>query len=78
MPRPANAVSLSPVRTWYLEPYEAASGQIGHDFDLLIELTRGDTAEQEGLRQVQRLADAKLAELRQTIELRRTSGFEAP
>jgi PAS domain S-box-containing protein len=61
----------------YLEPYTAATGEIRHDIDVLGDLTRDDTAEQEGLRQVRRLSDVKLAELRQTVQLRRKSGLEA-
>ena len=48
-----------------------------HDIDTLVELTRDNAAQQESLRQVQKLADAKLAELRETIQLRRKSGLEA-
>ena len=61
----------------YLEPYRAATGQIQHDIDALGVLTRDNTVEQEGLQQVHKLSDAKLAELRETIQLRRTSGREA-
>ena len=41
------------------------------------DLTRDNPAQQESLRQVQKLADAKLAELQETIQLRRKSGLEA-
>ena len=49
----------------YLEPYHAATGEVHHDIDALADLTRDNAAQQEGLRQVRKLADAKLAELRQ-------------
>jgi PAS domain S-box-containing protein len=61
----------------YLEPYHAATGRIQQDVTELVALTRDNTAQQESLRQVQKLADAKLAELRETIQLRRKSGLEA-
>jgi hypothetical protein len=61
----------------YLEPYNAANDKLQHDIDALLELTRGNAAELDRLRQVQKLADAKLAELRETIELRRKSGLAA-
>ena len=40
-------------------------------------MTRDNTAQQEALRQVQELSDAKLAVLRDTIQLRRESGQQA-
>ena len=43
----------------------------------LADLTRDNPSQQESLRQVRKLSDAKLAELRETIRLRRESGFEA-
>ena len=47
------------------------------DIDALVELTSDNAAQQESLQQVRKLSDAKLAELRETIELRRKSGLEA-
>ncbi|MGA2254861.1 MAG: CHASE3 domain-containing protein [Thermoguttaceae bacterium] len=61
----------------YLEPYHAAAGQIQHDIDALGNLTRDNAAQQESLQQVRKLTDANLAELRETIQLRRTSGRDA-
>jgi CHASE3 domain sensor protein len=61
----------------YLEPYNAATGRIQHDIDALVALTRDNPAQQESLRQVKELSDAKLLELRETIQLRRQSGLEA-
>ena len=61
----------------YLEPYHAAGGQIHHDIETLVALTRDNAAQQQGLRQVQELSDAKLAELQETIQLRKRSGLAA-
>ena len=61
----------------YLEPYDATVPLVQRDLDALVELTRDNAAQQESLHQVHRLADAKLAELRETIELRRKSGLDA-
>jgi PAS domain S-box-containing protein len=60
----------------YLEPYNAAVGEIERDIDALAELTRDNAAQQQSLKQVRKLVDAKLAELRETIALRRKSGLE--
>ncbi len=38
------------------------AGEIQHDIDALVDLTRDNAAQQESLRQVQKLADAKLAD----------------
>ncbi len=61
----------------YLEPYNGAIGRLDHNIDALASLTSDNAAQQESLKQVRKLADAKLAELRDTIEIRRRSGFEA-
>jgi PAS domain S-box-containing protein len=61
----------------YLEPYNAATDEIQHDIDALGVLTRDSTAQQQCLERVRKLADAKLAELRETIQLRKNSGLEA-
>ena len=61
----------------YLEPYNAAAGQIEHEIKTLTALTRDNAAQQESLQQVRKLADAKLAELQETIQLRRKSGLQA-
>ena len=60
----------------YLEPYDAAAGEIQHDIDALIELTRDNPVQQESLQQIEKLSAAKLAELRETIELRKKSGLD--
>ncbi|MGO9598242.1 MAG: PAS domain S-box protein [Isosphaeraceae bacterium] len=61
----------------YLEPYTAASGQIPRELDTLFSLTGDNPAQQESLQRARKLADAKLAELDETIQLRRKSGPEA-
>ena len=62
---------------WYLEPYSAAGGLIQRDLEALKELTGDDPVQQQSLGKVGALSDAKLAELRRTIELRKQSGLEA-
>ena len=61
----------------YLEPYEAATGEVQRDLDAMVELTRDHAAQQASLVQVRKLADDKLAELQETITLRRQSGLKA-
>jgi PAS domain S-box-containing protein len=61
----------------YLEPYQTAAAVVRQDIDALVELTRDNAVQQESLRQVQKLADAKLEALRETIQLREKSGLEA-
>ena len=61
----------------YLEPYTAASGRIPRQLDALFSLTGDNPAQQESLRRARKLADAKLAELDETIQLRRKSGPQA-
>ena len=61
----------------YLEPYNTAAVEVHQDIDKLVNLTSDNAAQQESLKQVRKLADSKLAELRETIELRRKSGLES-
>src|SRR5271157_5152753 len=61
----------------YLEPYTMASGQLPRELDALFALTGDDPAQQESLQRARKLADAKLAELDETIQLRRKSGPQA-
>ena len=61
----------------YLEPYNAGIIRIRQDTDALTGLTRDNPGQQQDLQRLRRLADAKLAELRETIRLRRESGLEA-
>ena len=59
----------------YLEPYNTAAPAIRNDIDAAIELMRDDTAQQHDLEAVRARAGDKLAELRETIGLRRTAGL---
>jgi PAS domain S-box-containing protein len=54
----------------YLEPYNAAAGEIKKDLDTLASLTQDNRDQQESIRQLRILTDAKLKELQETIELR--------
>jgi methyl-accepting chemotaxis protein len=61
----------------YLEPYQSALVQIRRSFDEVRRLTADNPAQQRRFSALQPLIDAKLAELKQTIDLRRADGFDA-
>ena len=61
----------------YLGPYNAAAQEIGPRFDMLRRLTIDDPAQQDRLATLKQHIDAKLAELKQTIDLRQTQGQAA-
>jgi CHASE3 domain sensor protein len=61
----------------YLEPHTAAIGEIKTTLSELRDLTADSPSQQQRLKALSPLIDAKLAELAQTIELRRTQGFAA-
>lgn len=61
----------------YLEPYQTALPQIRTLFDTLKQLTSDNPQQQQRLTEMLPLIDAKLAELKQTIDLRRTQGLDA-
>ena len=61
----------------YLGPYNAAVEQIGHRLDTLRRLTADNPTQQERLATVKQRTDAKLAELKQTIDLRQSQGKAA-
>ena len=61
----------------YLEPYEAAVGSIAKTLGDLRALTADNQHQQSRLTEAGPLVDAKLAELRRTIDLRRTQGQDA-
>lgn len=61
----------------YLEPYQAALTKIDHRLKELRTLTRDNANQQERLGTLEPLIAAKLAELRQTIELLQTRGRDA-
>src|ERR1700729_4270852 len=61
----------------YLSPYNAAAQEIGPRFDMLRRLTIDNPAQQDRLATLKQHIDAKLAELKQTIDLRQTQGQAA-
>ncbi len=61
----------------YLQPYQAALTSTRTTFDDLKKLTADNQSEQRRLGVISSLIDSKLAELKQTIDLRRTQGFDA-
>ncbi len=61
----------------YLSPYNAAAQEIGPRFDRLRRLTIDNPAQQDRLATLKQHIDAKLAELKQTIDLRQTQGQAA-
>ena len=61
----------------YLEPYKAALVEIDTKIDEIAELTRDNTRQQARIAPLKQHLDAKIAELKETIELRRTQGAEA-
>jgi methyl-accepting chemotaxis protein len=61
----------------YLAPYQSGIAAVDTLVKELRELTADNVHEQRRLDQVEPLIAAKLAELKRTVELRRTSGFEA-
>lgn len=62
---------------FYLEPYEAAMADMTARLDAVHRLTRDNAVQQSNLGQVRRHVDAKLQELRETLELRRSQGFQS-
>lgn len=60
----------------YLATFMAASPRIGASISQLRSQTADNPAQQERLNRLAKLVEAKLAELRRTIELRRTAGLE--
>jgi methyl-accepting chemotaxis protein len=60
----------------FLEPYQAALPAIPGVIKELRELTQDNPRQQTRLDQADALVQAKLAELKRTIDLRRSSGFE--
>src|ERR1700728_4371028 len=61
----------------YLEPYKVALGAIQSTFGNLHKLTADNPDQQRRLAGLSQPVDKKLAELRQTIDLRRTQGLDA-
>jgi CHASE3 domain sensor protein len=61
----------------YLAPYLSGSAAVDATMRELRELTADNARQQQRLDELQAPITAKLAELKRTVELRRTSGFEA-
>jgi methyl-accepting chemotaxis protein len=61
----------------YLAPYQSAIAAVDEVVKELRTLTADNSAQQRRLDQVEPLIAAKLAELKRTVEIRRTVGFEA-
>jgi methyl-accepting chemotaxis protein len=61
----------------YLEPYAAAGGAVSKAIGVLRTLTADNPRQQSRIAQADSLIDAKLAELKRTIDLRRNQGFDA-
>ncbi|MEI9948859.1 MAG: CHASE3 domain-containing protein [Pseudomonadota bacterium] len=60
----------------FLEPYRTALPEIGRISGELRRLTADNEVQQRRLSALQPLIDGKLAELKRTIEMRRTQGFD--
>jgi CHASE3 domain sensor protein len=58
----------------YLEPYESATGAVSSRLDAVASLIQDNPTQQANLAQVRRHIDAKLQELKATIDLRRSKG----
>ncbi len=61
----------------YLEPYRLADASIDNVIKQLRDLTADNPAQTRRLEQALPLIQSKMAELKQTIDLRRTEGFDA-
>jgi methyl-accepting chemotaxis protein len=61
----------------YLEPYESALHTVPATYDAMLKLTVDNPSQQARLAQIKPQIDSKLAELKLTIDLRRSEGFEA-
>jgi CheY-like chemotaxis protein/signal transduction histidine kinase/CHASE3 domain sensor protein len=61
----------------YLDPYTTALAMIPLRLDEIAQLTRDNPAQQARIDSLKAHVGAKLAELKQTIDLRRTQGFDA-
>ena len=61
----------------YLEPYNNALAAVGAQLDELAQLTRDNPRQQMRIGPLRQHIGAKLAELKETIDLRRTAGADA-
>ncbi|HYM12728.1 MAG TPA: CHASE3 domain-containing protein [Bryobacterales bacterium] len=60
----------------YLEPYDAALQLIDRDIQDVRQFTADNPVQQKNVETLQTVANGKLAELRQTMELRKQKGFD--
>lgn len=61
----------------YLSPYNFALGALKNTMHEIRQLTAGDPEQQLRVKDIEPLVAAKLAELKQTTDLRRTQGYDA-
>ena len=61
----------------YLEPYRTGTAAVPKLMDELRELTADNPNQQRRIADAEPLVEAKMAELKRTIDLRRTAGFDA-
>jgi len=61
----------------YLAPYQVGIDGTRDMLEKVVKLTADNPDQQRRLAEIGRLVDSKFAELKQTIDLRRTQGFEA-
>jgi signal transduction histidine kinase/CheY-like chemotaxis protein/CHASE3 domain sensor protein len=61
----------------YLAPYKNALAEIGPDIEAITTLTQDNPTQQARIPSLRRHIDAKLAELKETVDLRRAKGQEA-
>ncbi|MBV9506875.1 MAG: PAS domain S-box protein [Acidobacteriia bacterium] len=61
----------------YLAPYESAKAAIGSELTELDQRTAGDAPQHAQVERIAQLIQQKMAELQETVDLRKTQGFEA-
>src|SRR5271169_2574894 len=61
----------------YLQPYNASAEEIQKDIEAVASLTQDNPEQRQSLEQLRKLAIDKLAELQETIKLRKKAGMEA-
>jgi methyl-accepting chemotaxis protein len=61
----------------YLEPYTVAKDRVGGTIDAVAALTSDNARQQERIASLRPLVTAKFAEMQDTVDLRRSQGFEA-
>jgi methyl-accepting chemotaxis protein len=61
----------------YLEPYQTGTSAVNQAIQSLRELTADNATQQQRLNVLEPLIAAKLAELKETIDLRKSKGFDA-